>query len=806
MSSINFKKVVPYLVAVVTFLILSVFFFKPVAFDNKQLKQHDLNTFRGAYQEVNTYSAKDHEVIFWTNSMFSGMPTYLIGTGGDNGNKVRTIGGVFSLFMANPFGLLIISMLGFYLLLLTFRINPWLSLAGGIAYAFSSMTIIFIVAGHETKVIAIGLMPFIFAGINLVYNNKKFIGTTLIALAMSVQLAANHFQITYYMVMIMGIWLLGVFIQAIRTKALRSFVIASAFVALGFILGFSSGITGFLVNKEYGDYSTRGNTELTVGKNAEDVGHAGLDRDYAFQYSMDVPDVFTVLVPNIVGGNEFYWGGLYSSAGPNYFGIIIFLFYLIGCFNVKGWIRYVLNGAILLGILLSLGSYFPSFNYIMFDHFPYYNKFRAVSTAFVIVQFCMPLLGFLGIKQLIEDVNEKSLDIKKSFFYPAGILLAILLLLVASPSISVNTEKMGELIKQANNLPASQVLPAEQYDQLEEFGTKLVRADAGRNLVFVVLMCIALFAFIKKKLPANGLFIAVILLITVDLLWVDSRYFDSKRNTETKKKSKTEYFAKSAADADILAENAEDHARVLNMRDPFNDANTSYYHSSIGGYSGAKMKRYQELIENRIRPEMMSLSTQDSTGGDPFDKTQVLNMLNCKYFITDPSQRAFRNPKAYGHAWYVKNIVWAENADDEMTLLGKTTDLRNNVLIDKRYKQVIGELTPSADSTSSVKQIEYHPNHLKYTSNNSNEGFVVFSEIWYEKDWVCYIDGKKTDYVRCNYVLRGLKVPAGSHTIEFKIEANTYKTGEKIAMASSYSIFLLIAITIGMIVKKKELV
>ncbi len=806
MGAINFKKGIPYLVALAAFIILSLFFFRPVALDNKQLKQHDVNTFKGAFQEVNTYYAKDHEDIFWTNSMFSGMPTYLIGTGGDNGNKVRSLGGVFSLFMSNPFGLLIISMMGFYLLLLTFKVNPWLSLAGGIAYAFSSMTIIFIVAGHETKVVAMGLIPFVFAGINLIYNNKRISGAALLALAMAIQLSANHFQITYYMIFIIGLWILAVFIQAIRSNSIRTFFIQSLFVALGFILGIASGITSFLVNKEYGDYSTRGNTELTVGKNAEDVGHSGLDRDYAFQYSMEITEPFTILVPNLVGGNEFYWGGLYSSGGPNYFGVVIFLFFILGCINVKGYIKWALIAAIVLGTMLAWGSYFPGFNYFMFDHFPYYNKFRAVSTAFIIVQFCMPLLAFLGIKQLIEDLNQKTFDLKKSFYIPMGITGGILLLLLAAPSLSVNVDKMGEIVKQANNLPASQALSAEQFEQLEDYGSKLVRKDAGRSFVFLLLIGGVLFVFIKKKIPANAFYGAVIVLIVVDLLWVDTRYFDLKKNTENRKKSKTEYFVKSVADQDILADNADDHARVLNMRDPFNDANTSYYHSSIGGYSGVKMKRYQELIENQIRPEMMALSAPDSSGASPFTKTPVLNMLNCKYIISDPDHPAFRNPKAYGHAWYANNIIWAENADAEMNALGKTNDLRNNVIIDQRFKEKLGEFTPHADSGASVKLVEYHPNHLKYSSMNAADGFIVFSEIWYDRDWECYVDGVKTDYVRCNYVLRGLKVPAGNHTIEFKIVARTFKTGEKIAMASSYSIFLLIAITIGLIIKKKELV
>jgi uncharacterized membrane protein YfhO len=738
--------------------------------------------------------------------MFSGMPTYLIGTGGDNGNKTRSLGGLFSLFMANPFGLLIISMLGFYVLLLSFKVNPWLSLAGGIAFGFSSMTIIFIVAGHETKVVAIGLIPFIFAGINLIYSNKRIVGTTLLALAMAVQFGANHFQVTYYMFMIIEIWVLGLFIQALRNKTIKQFLFQSIFVGLGFMLGLGSGITSFLVNKEYGDYSTRGQTELTVGKNEEDVGHSGLDRDYAFQYSMEIGEPFTVLVPNLVGGNEFYWGGLYSSAGPNYYGVVIFLFFIIGCIIVKGPLKWVLIAATLLSIMLSWGSFFPSFNYFMFDHFPYYNKFRAVSTALIMAQFCMPLLGFLGIKQLIEDINSKTFDIKKHFYYPAGITAAILLFLIAFPSASVNTDKMGEIVKQANNIPATQSLAPEQYEKLSDFGTDLVRKDAERAFVFLLLIAGAIFALIKKKLPLNVFYITVILLVTVDLLMVDSRYFDAKKNTETKKKSKTEYFAKSVADNDILADNGDDNARVLNMRDPFNDGNTSYYHSSIGGYSGAKMKRYQELIENAIRPEMIRLSTPDSNGGSPFDKTPVLNMLNCKYIISSPDQPAFRNRNAYGHGWYVNNIIWAKNADDEMNTITKTNDLKNNVVIDERYKPVIGDLSPKADSNASVKRIEYHPNHLKYEVSNSSEGFITFSEVWYDKDWECYLDGAKTDYVRCNYVLRGMKVPAGNHTIEFKIVPKTYKMGEKIALASSYSIYLLILIAIGLVIKKKELV
>ncbi len=833
------KKILPHLLALACFLLVSFFYFNEVAAGNKQIKQHDSRMYEGSAAESMKYS-KD-ETVFFTESMFSGMPMYLINMPYYGNVLYNKLGTLYGLYLPYPVNQLFILMLGFYILLLTFKVNPYMAIGGAFAFALSSNNMVFTAAGHMTKVSAIAYVPLVLAGFNMVLRGNKWLGASLLAVGLSFQMGANHFQITYYMFLIVAIWYISELVGAIMQKNYKVLLVRSVFLGIAFSLGAATGLSSVMVSKEYGDYSIRGKSELTLNKTADQQSETGLDRSYTFEYSYSGLEPLTMLIPNLYGGAEQapfdkksetyqlaakeqsakeltsylmgYWGDLRITAGPPYFGAIVFFLFVLGCVMVRKPIKWALIAATLLSIALAYGKNFESFNYFMFDHFPYYNKFRAVTTAFVIAQICMPILAFLGLKAFFDAIKAKE-DVLKKLYYAAGISGGLCLLFVVAPgsTISFTTfseEEQKEVLKSKYAQVFGKSIPAQFEEAITNDCKGVVRADAMRSLLFVLIGAAALFAFSKNKINSEIVLGVLALAILVDMYQVDRRYLGADQ-LEKKRKDIAGSFQKSKADEAILAVNT-DNARVLNLAvSPFNDATTSYYHRSIGGYHGAKVKRYQELIENQIQPEIQTLSKglqstkgEDSLMRDVFRSTPVLNMLDAKYFIYNADAPPVENPLSLGHCWFVKEYQMVANADSEMVALDHL-NTATTCVIDQRYGAQVKDLQIGEDASATIKQTEYNPNHIKYESNATSSQLAVFSEIYYEPDWELFIDGTKADYFRCNYVLRGAVIPAGKHTIEFKINAKTYNKWETISMASSYLILALLIGSIALYIRERK--
>jgi hypothetical protein len=822
----TFKKYLPHIIALLSFLAVSFIYFNDVVSGGKQIKQHDIKMYEGGAAEAAKYSKATGETIFFTESMFSGMPMYLINMPYYGNIIYHKLSGIYNLFLPYPVNQLFILMLGFYILLLTFRLNPYLAIGGAIAFALSSNNMVFTAAGHATKVNAIAYVPLVLAGFHMTVRGNKWLGATITAIGLSFQMGANHFQITYYMFFIMAAWyiaeVVGLFMKKDGTRNINDMIVRSLILLVAAGLGLATGLSSVMVSKEYGDYSIRGKSELTLNKTDEQKAETGLERTYTFEYSYSGIEPLTILIPNLYGGAEQapfdknsetykllsgqqnpkeltsyllgYWGNLRITAGPPYFGAIIIMLFVLGCIMVRSPLKWALVATTLLSVALAYGRNFESFNYWMFDHFPYYNKFRAVTTALVIAQVCIPILAFLGLKAFIDAIGRKE-DVMKKLYIAVGITAGLCFIFVLAPGSTVDftADKYKQVFGEKGIPP--------QYEEAMLTDCKnIVRMDAMRSLFFILVAGGALYAFAKNKLRLEFVAGLLAIAVLVDMFVVDRRYLGDDQ-LERKKKAGTEAFAKTAADEFILKDNTNG-GRVLNLSlSTFNDASTSYFHRSIGGYHGAKIKRYQELIENNIQREMMFLGQRlegnpDSSTGLLFLSTPILNMLDARYVIYNAAAPPIVNNFALGHAWFVKNYRIVENADSEMTGLNYIIPSQTCV-IDKRFEsQLKGQ--PTDDPGASIKQTEYNPNHIKYESNASSPQVAVFSEIYYEPDWEMFIDGAKSDYFRCNYVLRGAVIPAGHHTIEFKINPKTYNRWESISRIASFAIIALMLVCVYM--------
>jgi hypothetical protein len=795
----NLKKLAPHAIAILCFAILTAVFFLP-AFQGKQIEQHDIAQWIGMSKELTDFREKTGMEPLWTNSMFSGMPAYQISVLYP-ANLIRFLDKVLTLGLPSPSYFLFIMMVGFYFLLLSVKAPFRISMAGAIAFAFSSYHAVIILAGHNSKAHAIAYMPLVIAGILMVLRGNLLAGGIITAIALSLELYANHLQITYYLFITILILIICELIHAIRNKTLAAFLKSSAVLAVAALMGILPNITGLWATYEYGKYSTRSQSELT-----EKAVSTGLDMDYVFQYSYGISETFTLMIPRFKGGASMeqldesshtfqalrqngvpemqarnfinnvplYFGDMRITSGPPYAGAIICFFFVLGILIIRGPLKWWLVAATVFSIVLAWGKNFLPVSEFFFHHFPGYNKFRAVSMMLVVAEFAIPFLSFLAFLKATDGSLEKKKLMKSaklSLYITGGFCLLTAIL----PSLFAHgfTGAADESYKQYDWLVSA-------FRQDREAA---VRMDALRSLFFIMLGFGLLWAFAEKKIKslANASFI-LILIVLVDLWPVSKRYLNNDRFVPKSKAEKP--FTPTQADLQIMADK-EPGFRVLNTTvDPFNDASVSYFHRSIGGYHGAKLKRYQELIEYQISK----------------NNTAVFNMLNTKYFIISNPQTKQPipqiNPDACGPAWFVSEIKMVANADSEMTALTDFNPLQT-AIADKRFASHFENFSLQYDSTATIKLNSIVSNHLVYESNSSTEQFAVFSEIFYDKGWNAYVDGKLMPYIRVNYVLRGMRVPAGKHTIEFKFEPSVYRNGERIALISSSILLLLF---IGLIV------
>ena len=789
----NFSQIKPHVIIVLLFVLVSFAYFTPLL-EGKRIDGHDVKTWIGMSKEISDYRDSTGEEALWTNSLFSGMPAYQISVKYSS-NLVRYIDKIISLGFPRPANLLFLYLLGFYLLLISLNIDYRIAAIGAFAYAFSSYFFIIIQAGHMTKAHAIAYLPMVVAAVLYTYRGKMMLGGVLTALAVALQIFSNHYQITYYLLLVLIIIGFSQLYKDFKSDNLVSFFKRSGILILAAILAVGTSFTRLKTTLDYGKETTRGKSELT---NNLDNKTQGLDKDYATQWSYGVAESMTLLIPNFYGGSSAnsvlsiedsetldflrkfknkklanslaqfksssYWGEQPIVSGPTYLGAIVIFLFVLGIFLVNNRLRTWILLATIMSLMLAWGKNFMPLTEFFLDYFPAYNKFRAVSMILIITEFTVPLLAFVALnKFLTTDSNKREAILKNAFYITGGVAL----LFALAPSIFLDF--LSE--KDISPIAAGVNTPNGFLDSLALDRSSLLVADAWRSFAFILIAFLTLLMFVKQKLKKQYVIILLGVFIVSDMWNVNKRYLNDESFVR-KNKMKVPY--KPTQADNFILQDKDPNFRVFNQSvSTFNDASTSYFHKSIGGYHGAKLKRYQELIEFHISKGNMN----------------VLNMLNTKYFISQDG-RVQQNPSALGNAWFIANPIIVKNADEEIAALSDFTP-NEMVIIDQRFASFVEDSNYNIDGSSIDLDI-YKPNYLKYTAQTQFPALAVFSEIYYKDGWNVYVDGEKSDYFRANYVLRAMQVPAGNHTIEFKFEPKVYKIGEGISLASSVILILLL--------------
>lgn len=811
------RKLFPFATAILVFIFITIAYFSPMI-EGKRLNQHDITMWKGMSKEISDFREKTGEEPLWTNAMFGGMPAWQISVI-YNGNLIRYVKKIVTFGLPYPASTVFMYFFGFYILLLVMKVDPWLSMAGALAFGFSSYFFIILGAGHSSKAFAIGYMAPVLAGIILSYQGKYIKGGLLTAIALALELESGHLQITYYLLLLIIILGLLQFIDAIRFKTLPGFFKASGLLIAAAALAVLTHGTNLYATYEYGKETMRGKPVLT--KDIEDQTK-GLDRSYITHWSYGVGETWSLLIPNAKGGasamignshpalenadrnfkpalaqQNAYWGDQPGTSGPVYTGAIVMFLFFLGLFFVKGKYKWILLVGTILSIMLGWGKNFMPFTDLFLDYIPGYNKFRAVSMTLVIADLTIPLLGFLGLYQIFKNpsiFNEKS----KWFYVAYGLTGGFALLFYLVPGLFFNFFSASE-IEQFSNLKQSNPSESGQIDlfmsQLELVRMQIFKKDALRSFFFITLAAGLIFAFGLNKIKQHWLTAALTLLILADMVTINTRYLNSN-NFVSKRKAEFP-FQPSKANNEILKD-IDPNFRVLDItKSTFNDSETSYFHHSIGGYHGAKLQRYQDMIEHYIQPEISDLTSvmrDNLTLGaiqDRLGQSQILNMLNTRYIIFNPQAQPIRNMYAFGNAWPVSNIHWVDSPNNEIDALEKQ-DLITTAVISKEFASILEGLVPTTDDSDEILLKEYEPNHLTYKAQLANESLVVFSEIWYTLGWKAYINETEQPLIRANYALRALKVPAGDSEIVMRFEPKVWKVGEKISLASSSFLLLLV--------------
>jgi hypothetical protein len=800
MKKLNIKSMVPSCVAILVFVAITLAYLYPLL-EGKKLYQYDIVNFRGVAREIVDFRVKTGQEPLWTNSMYGGMPAYQVSTSYP-GNLIGYLDTLITLGLPRPANTIFLYFLGFFILLLAMKVDPWLSLAGAIAYGFSSFFFIILEVGHNSQAHAIAYMAPVMAGIILALRKKYLAGGILTAIFLSLEVKANHPQITYYLAMIALMLLVFKLVEAIRTRETGAFVKTCGVLLLALVFAVLTNITTLWATMEYTKYTLRGKSELTEGKQNKT---SGVDRDYATQWSYGIGETMTLMIPNIYGGASgakvmddselakamqdngvdpgtirqfisqpvsflYYWGKQPSTSGPVYVGAIVCFLFMLGLFLVRGPLKWWLLLATILSIVLAWGHNFMVATDLFLDYFPGYNKFRAVTMILVIAEFTMPLLGILAVKELVESSGEKKrklMGLQIAFALTAGISLIFTIF----PGLLFNFTGPNDT-EMAKQYP-EWFMAAVRADRLN-----LLRGDALRSFILITLSALLLLGFLFGKIRKSYLFPALALLFLADMFAIDKRYLSSDNFTSA---SDVEVpFEATPADLQIL-QDKDPNYRVLNLAVPnsFIDPTTSYFHKSLGGYSGVKMRRYQELWDYQISRNNM----------------EVLNMLNTKYFIVagkDRQPEAQLNPAALGNGWFVPSVKLVTGADEELkSLTGFRPD--SVAVVDRQFSGLLTGFTGGRDSADRINLDTYAPNKLTYHYNSRNNGLAVFSEIYYPQGWNAYVDGKLTPHFMANYVLRAMVLPAGDHQLEFRFEPSLYAIGEKISLGSSIILLLLLA-------------
>ena len=810
MKNISWKQIIPHIIALAVFLVVALVYSKP-ALQGEVLQQSDIVQWKGMAQNAFEYKEKHGHFPLWNTHLFSGMPNYQVAMEGKSllpdFNKIMTLG------LPKPVSFFFLACVCFYILCMAFGTNYLIAILGSLAYAYSTFDPIIIVTGHESQMMAIAYMPALLAGIILLYEKKYILGLFVTAFFATYEIAANHIQITYYTLLIIGIMTIAYIIRWIKAGAYKHMLIALSLALLGGVIGVANCAVSLLTTSEYAKYTMRGGKTLEInGNDLKEVKTTGLDLDYAFSYSLGKAEIATLMMPHAFGENSGttlgdnsnvakglvskgvpeenaqqlaqqlprYWGGIVEgTSGVGYLGASICLLFLIGLVVVKSQHRWWILAAVLFGIFISWGKYFSGFNEFLFDYLPLYNKFRAPSMAVVIPQLLCCAMAVLCLQRVffIDNRKELSDNFKKILYVLGGVFIVLLLLYIGNDYVSGGDDRLRSMLSQAtgNNADITSTI----YNSLLLDRKAMFGADILRTLFFAIAIVAALFLYMRNMVNPIALIIALAVINTVDLLQVDSHYLNGESYVEPD--SYTANFTPSPAVQEILKDNSP-HYRVFNIADnPFNESLTAYYLRCVGGYHPAKLRLYQDLIENQIAKNNM----------------HVLNMLDTKYFIVPSQQQqggqpgpamVQRNDSAMGACWFVKNVQFVNGPVAEMKALDNFNPAQT-AYVDASFKPAVQPVS-APDSTATISLVSYDNDDIKYTSQSSTNGFAVFSEIYYPAGWNAYIDGKQADYVKTDYALRGMSIPAGKHTIEFRFHPDSYYNGQTYSLIGNALLWL----------------
>lgn len=827
----TWKKFLPDVLAVVLFAVISVAYFFPADIEGKILYQHDAAAGKGIGREMAEHREQTGEVTRWMNSVFSGMPTYQTAPEYGSTKGLGTVMDVYHLYLPENVWYVFAYLLGFYILLRAFNFRQSLAVLGSILWAFSSYFLIIIAAGHIWKVMALAYLPPMIAGVVLSYRGKYLLGTIVTAIFAAFEINANHVQMTYYFLFVILFMVIAFFIDALRKKELARFGKATAACAVGALIGVCLNLSNLYHTWDYSKESMRGKSEL-VKKDAANQSATGLDRDYITAWSYGIGETWTLLVPNAKGGasvplaqNETamskadynfapiyeqlgqYWGEQPGTSGPVYVGAFVLMLFVLGLFIVKGPMKWALLAATVLSVLLSWGKNFMPLTDFFIDYVPMYSKFRTVASILVIAEFTIPLLAMLALKRIVDEPDLLTRNIK--WFYASFALTGgIALLFALMPTVFFSDFISSSEMKALTSLPQEYITPV--IENLREMRQAVFTADCWRSFFVIVVGALCLLLYKAKKLKAGYMVGAIIVLCLIDLWQVDKRYLNN--DMFVYKSVREAPIEMTDADRQILQDTTDlRNFRVLNFAsNTFNENETSYYHNSIGGYHAAKLRRYQDIIDYYIAPEMQKLMPAVAKAGGDMSKVNgdsifpVLNLLNARYFILplqDGKTVPIQNPYVHGPAWFVDKISYVDNANKEIETVGKL-DLRHEAVADKRFEGVL-KAAARQDSTSRVKLVSYMSDNLKYEVSSSKGGVIVFSEVYYP-GWTATVDGQPVELGRVDYLLRAVNVAPGKHTIELAFKPKSVTVTETMAYIS-YAILLgLIALGVYMEWRKKK--
>ena len=811
------KRLLPDVVAVALFALISFVYFYPANVEGLVLGQHDHAAGIGAGQESKEYLERTGERTRWTNSLFGGMPTYQMSPSYDSSNTLSFVERVYRLFIPGYTHYVFIMLLGFYILLRAFDFRAWMAALGAVLWAFSSYFFIIIAAGHIWKVLTLAYIPVTIAGMVLIYRGKWLWGALLTALFVGLQIRSNHVQMTYYFLYPMFFMAVAYGVDAWKKGRLATYWKSSAILIVAGILGVCTNLSNLYHTYEYSKETMRGKSELVKADSGNQTS-SGLERDYITAWSYGIGETWTLLVPNAKGGasvpmgrnekamqkanpmyrsifNQIgqYWGEQPGTSGPVYVGAFVVVLFVLGLFIVRGPMKWALLVATVLSILLSWGKNFMGFTDFFLDYVPMYAKFRAVASILVIAEFTIPLLGMLALKEVMQRVQAGQLNeplycggkfsLLKSLYVSVGVVGGFTLLFALMPGVFFpNYISTSEVAMLKNGLPAEHLNPF--MANLMEVRQSIFVSDAWRSFFIILVGAVVVLLFALRKINAKWMVGLLFVLCLFDMWQVNLRYLNPQDKSQfTPKRAITNTFKKTPTDETILKDEALDY-RVLNLAgNTFNENNTSYFHKSVGGYHAAKLRRYQEMIEAHIAPEMRTVMEEVVRTGGQMDSIQgskfpVLNMLNTRWFIM-PTQGGgtmpLSNPYALGNAWFVNDVKYVANANEEIAALG-IIDPATTAVVDNRFKEQVKAI--SSEGIITLK--EYDANHLVYECESNEGGTVVFAENYYP-GWRSYIDGEEVEHGRANYILRAMNVPAGKHIVEFYFDPQSLHITETIA-------------------------